>query len=286
MAMPMKRTKIVLGSLMLITIIVFTYQGSFPADLETDQLVVIRDSGTTLTKPEVLTKENMTEIEHIFMQRRSSLTKWCSKKRNVDFINYKYSKLILQGYDWMHIPEYKLFYCSIPKAGSTTMKDILMKSIGVERNTAELHDQAADVLSMDELRGRASPLNIPLARARRNPFYPEKQPSHSLIIVRNPWKRLVSSYQNKIIQNGHPLINYCREYPPAKANYKQSSFNTTFSEFVNCVLSNYLLDLPFFDDHLFPMNKLCGICLIQYDMIGKNSIKVTAIYRYICFTKF
>ena len=271
MGSAVKVVKILLFSLLAVPLLVFMYHGRQTAELDSNQLVVIQDSGTTLTKPnKVLFTGKNAKTEQLFMKRRSSLQKWCSTKNNVEFIDYQKSKSILHGYDWMYIPIHNLFYCSIPKAGSTTMKNILMKVMGVERNGEELHDQAADVLSMDAVVNKPSPLNIPLAKAKRNPFYPEKQPTHSLIIVRDPWQRLVSSYQNKIKEKGHALQYYCKEYPPAKSRGRRPSFDISFPEFVNCVLSNYQLGLPFFDDHLFPMNKLCGICLINYDMIGKN----------------
>lgn len=220
------------------------------------------------TAADHIQRHNSTEILQLFRRRRLNIKRWCSKKTNVDFIDYKHSKDILHGYEWMSIPEYKLFFCSIPKAGSSTMKDILMKSIGIVRNDKELHDQAADSISMDADRGR-SPLNVPLARASRNPFYPKNHARHSLIIIRDPWKRLVSAYQNKIVEEGRDLKYFCKKYALANVHFSSRVAQTTFSEFVNCVLSNYQQQLPFFNDHFFPMNKLCAICLIDYDIIGE-----------------
>lgn len=212
------------------------------------------------------------EVSNIFSRRVNQLNTWCSKRTQVDYTDYENAKLILHGYEWMYIPEFRLFYCSVAKIGSTTMKLTLMDAVGVVRNEQrQSHDQAADTISIAYQNPKTSAKNVPLV-THKNPFIkPEELAKHSLMIVRNPYERLVSAYMDKMVKRADDMEAYCKTYEPARTTYINSKVaNITFSIFIDCVLSNR--PLPFYNDHIYPMSRACGLCLIKYDMIGESCI--------------
>ena len=223
-------------------------------------------------------------VEVVLHRRRLKLDNWCSNLKSVPFIDYQKARDTLVEYNWMFSSEHNLFYCSIPKVASTTMKKSLLQSKGirVKNNTAGIHEKALPALSVSKWNKNTSALRVPLAKSRRNPFSPSKQSKHSLIIVRNPYERLVSAYRDKIVNKGGDaeyLRQFCESYEPASEesinkykrsnNNSKSSWQVDFREFIDCVLSNDIYKTPFFNDHIFPMNLLCSTCLIHYDFIGK-----------------
>ena len=231
-------------------------------------------------------------VEVVLHRRRLKLDNWCSNLKTVPFIDYQKAREILVDYNWMFSSEHNLFYCSIPKVASTTMKKTLMESkgIGVSSDTDTIHEEAIGALSLSIWNTKTSVFRVPLAKSRRNPFSPSKQSKHSLIIVRNPYERLVSAYRDKIVNKGGDaeyLRQFCESYEPASEesinkykssnNNSKSSWQVDFRKFIDCVLSNDIYKTPFFNDHIFPMNLLCSTCLIRYDYIGKC---VNTLYEY------
>lgn len=216
------------------------------------------------------------ETAKLIQDRVMRLEEWCSGKTEVKFIDFRSARDNLVSYDWMYVPEYRLFYCSIPKVASTTLKKRLMEVIGVTvaNDTTEIHQQAVKYLSLNDWNNKTSMSDVPLARSRRNPFAPPVSRNRSLIVVRNPYERLVSAFQDKIVNAGGEwthLRQYCYNYEPAMATTSTNNqvFAVTFSEFVNCVLSNHHSKQPFYNDHVCPMSKICATCLIRYDLISK-----------------
>ncbi|XP_067950027.1 carbohydrate sulfotransferase 11-like [Watersipora subatra] len=246
------------------------------------RIVCYRIQISTPYQVEVTDTELVRNMEVTLKNRHQDVTNWCNHTGAAKFIDYESARKNLVGYDWMYTPLYDLFYCSAPKVASTTMKKSLMEALGITvvADTTEIHQQALYVLSLSDWNGRSSMANIPLARSRRNPFATEQPAQHSLIIVRNPYSRLISAYQDKIVNNAKDLTHlrrFCNDYiswDQIQKHLRVQKKNkkvplVTFSEYIDCVLSNHLLKTPFYNDHIVPMSKLCSVCLIRYDIIVK-----------------
>ncbi|RXG69990.1 Carbohydrate sulfotransferase 11 [Armadillidium vulgare] len=128
-------------------------------------------------------------------------------------------------------------------------------------------------------------------RTMSSEIFEEYAPSlKSFLVVRHPFERLVSAFENKLIniQNNHDKEWFYKKYiKKIITNYRQKSNNSpqdtdtksvrevrketeyeepTFEEFIN-----YLLDINVqnFDDHWKPISIICHICSFNYDYVLK-----------------
>ena len=179
------------------------------------------------------------------------------------------------------LEKYKIVYCPIHKAGSTTFTHILLMLIG----------------KADPRRGfkggvyHAGRDYIPKIKqftpARREEILRDY---FKVMIVRDPLERLLSAYKDKMLDISHrdvwiqrllkdvygkpipksrlPQVirNSYRKPPPKKGE----SWSITFLQFLEYIL---LLkpNIKAFDSHWRPYNVLCTPCDVNYDFIGETN---------------
>lgn len=167
--------------------------------------------------------------------------------------------------------EHKLLYCYVPKVACTNWKRVLMILAGKWNGT--------DVLSIP-----ASLAHTPgMFRNLSTVSQPERdymlENYHKMIIVRNPFERLLSAYRNKLegetrsakyFQNrvGRRIIKAYREHPSNES--LEHGHDVTFKEFALFLTnrSEELADVVN-NEHWQPITNLCHPCLIKYSLIGK-----------------
>ncbi|XP_053380881.1 uncharacterized protein LOC128545841 [Mercenaria mercenaria] len=145
-----------------------------------------------------------------------------------------------------------LYYCSIPKCGSTFMDHFL--SVVFRCNGL------CDHISISTLR-----TNMETPRLMSN--------AYSFMFVREPYARLFSAYENKLfLPNQHWTIigaDVIRtERPYASLVSKMLGHDVTFIELVKYVLNLYERGVRL-NDHLAPMHMHCDSCEFKFNFIGK-----------------
>ncbi|KAI8512796.1 hypothetical protein Bbelb_094350 [Branchiostoma belcheri] len=166
---------------------------------------------------------------------------------------------------------YRLVYCDVAKAGSTTMKQILAK---VDPNydyirKNGLHDQGA-FKDLSQFPSGSPGLTHRLTNYTK------------FMIVREPLERLLSAYQDKFMY-GRGVREYENNYGKhflevrtpndadrwqkmaTRASPSKVRLNVTFAEFVRGVLTG---EGRYFNIHWQPQHLICHPCQIHYDYIG------------------
>lgn len=137
-----------------------------------------------------------------------------------------------------------LTYCAVAKCATTTFKGFLAKVTG-NPCYADTYNPAC---------------SRNLTRPRSFGHFERR----SLLIVRNPWSRLVSSYWNKFVVERHPLAAPCYERHRKPLHDRLA---ITFAEYVDCVLNDYRQKVPL-NVHFAPMHWHCSPCLANYTYIA------------------
>ena len=150
--------------------------------------------------------------------------------------------------------------CLILKAGSTTMKHLML----LTRGRTKASD--ADTLSV-RLTYHFHRENI-TSSVQHKPF-------NTFMFVRNPISRLISSYKAKFMKKsiGRDMEKIGNEITKTfRPNSTQTSFKSgrpTFQEFVKYVLSWPKEKLHTMNVHWKPQYLRCNPCQIKFDFIGK-----------------
>ena len=174
---------------------------------------------------------------------------WKSKFGNIPWTSGK------GNYPDFYVDEkHKLLYCGVPKAASTTMKTLFIKSGDNPQNSSDVHSK--QVLQ-----------NAGIKMFHLYPDHQQKEMIRSytkLIIVRNPLARLTSAYQ-MFTKAGEYLYKIQRY--KALLHPKNSSARLTLSDFVTISLED-VTDRN--NEHWLPYSLTCNPCQIQYDFILKQ----------------
>lgn len=162
--------------------------------------------------------------------------------------------------------EHGLLYCYIPKVASTNWKKILMMLTkktdvtDVSRIDSDSAHKNNRMLTLEKYSG--AEIDFRLKNYMKFTF------------VRHPFERLVSAYNNKLVEdNSFYHMNYgrriIRKYRknPSKQSLK-SGDGVLFAEFVQFVIDEWRTG-QLMDVHWRPMVDLCTPCHIHYDVIGK-----------------
>ncbi|XP_045208894.2 uncharacterized protein LOC123560790 [Mercenaria mercenaria] len=145
-----------------------------------------------------------------------------------------------------------LYYCNIPKCGSTFMDLFLLKIFQCNGLCDEIF------ITSNELRNKTLHMI---------------GSSYSFMFVRDPYARLFSAYENKLfLPNEHwaiigkDVIEKVR--PHASFVSKELGHDVTFLDLVKYVLKLYERGIRL-NNHFVPMHMHCGPCEIRYNFIGK-----------------
>uniref|UniRef100_H2Z449 Carbohydrate sulfotransferase n=1 Tax=Ciona savignyi TaxID=51511 RepID=H2Z449_CIOSA len=130
----------------------------------------------------------MIRMEKRMAQRRLRVKKKCEELGIWQNITNYNLENIPNPKPWMFLSEqYKLMYCEIPKSGCTNWKKVLMVLNGIVNSTDGIKQGQAHTQSLKMLR------SVP--RSERDKLY---QSGTKLMVVRQPFERLVSAYQDKV----------------------------------------------------------------------------------------
>ncbi|XP_059058116.1 carbohydrate sulfotransferase 11 [Achroia grisella] len=186
----------------------------------------------------------------------------------------KYDLDELPGNQLEHIlidDNHKLLYCYVPKVACTNWKRILM-ILGDKWNSTDVLSIPASVPHTPGMFRNMSTVSKP----ERDYMLENYQ---KMIIVRNPFERLLSAYRNKLegvtqsaryfqTRVGRRIIKEFRENPSNES--LELGHDVTFKEFALFLTnsSEELADVVN-NEHWQPITNLCHPCLIKYTLVGK-----------------
>ncbi|XP_049544296.1 carbohydrate sulfotransferase 11-like [Anopheles darlingi] len=160
----------------------------------------------------------------------------------------------------MHIKNESLLFCLVFKSGTTSLFYNINRWAGYSSD--EILDQKTD--------------NLMLARRK----YPWENPkvlqntmknTYSFIVVRHPFLRLISAYEERLLEQVHPYYKNLSHQIYKKYHNDGIEFGIpSFQDFVQYIIDHYKqhpqqkLDL-----HVTQINELCSPCRARYDAILK-----------------
>ncbi|XP_013201224.2 carbohydrate sulfotransferase 11 [Amyelois transitella] len=166
---------------------------------------------------------------------------------------------------------HKLLYCYVPKVACTNWKRVLMILGGKWNDT--------DILSIPPSLPHSQGMfkNLSMVSPEERNFLLENY--HKMIIVRNPFERLLSAYRNKLEGEtltakyfqervGRRIIKAYRENPTNES--LELGNDVTFKEFALFLTSKLeeMADVAS-NEHWQPITDLCHPCLVKYTLVGK-----------------
>ncbi|KAK7092238.1 carbohydrate sulfotransferase 11-like [Littorina saxatilis] len=210
----------------------------------------------------------LTAVQQEIEDRVSTMTQWCARlhPRSRDVASIPAERLSMIMVD----REHRLLFCQIPGVAQNDWRRIFIYLSGKVDVTQHLKISAYDAHS------KYAPLLKKLSD-----FKPEErkkivEESMKVVFVRDPFERLVSTYQNKFQARyskyfhesfGRKIIQRYRKNATAKS--KKEGNDVTFNEFVRFVLdSEHETDGPL-NEHWERYYKQCHPCVLHYDFVGK-----------------
>ncbi|XP_063969513.1 carbohydrate sulfotransferase 11-like [Lytechinus pictus] len=164
------------------------------------------------------------------------------------------------------IPKFKILYCAIPKAGCTNWKQMILNISGYGDILEDMKESSGAYSVHDLMNHAYKPISkLDPDRARET-----LKTYKSFMFVRNPYSRLLSAYQDKILQDEHSkwrdemLEWIISNDPKVAADVFLGKRNFTFEEFLTFYLSP-IDNNPHWKEYY----RLCFPCLVNYDFIGK-----------------
>ncbi|XP_022820826.1 carbohydrate sulfotransferase 11 [Spodoptera litura] len=167
--------------------------------------------------------------------------------------------------------EHKLLYCYVPKVACTNWKRIFMMLSGKWNGT--------DVLSITASIAHTPGLFRDLSNVSKAERDYMLENYNKMIIVRNPFERLLSAFRNKLEGDtlsaryfqdriGRRIIKAYRENPSNES--LEYGRDVTFKEFALFLTnrSEEMADVVN-NEHWQPITNLCHPCLIKYTLVGK-----------------
>ena len=155
----------------------------------------------------------------------------------------------------MHYEDkYKVIFCSVPKAGCTTMKTMFALLQG---------HFTLNQLQNENMVTHANHLRKVYSLSDSSQFHQRQIKNYfKYIVVRNPLERIVSAYHEKIARKRVPQHYQILQKKILQQYGNNSSQFPSFSEFID-----YLLHSKPSDPHFMPTTKLCDPCQIKYDFM-------------------
>ncbi|XP_039270224.1 carbohydrate sulfotransferase 10-like [Styela clava] len=210
------------------------------------------------------------KVEARLEARRKNMLKSCVHyKRNlsipmdVAFVNHPSLKASLFFSD-----KYKLLLCEIPKCASTNQAKFLTMAEGLltKEESVKLPSIRATTIAHRKLS----------ARQAKNIFQISKRMKTytSLVIVREPFSRLLSAFRNKLENNsrsdgysrlGNRIHRSYSVENNTQTNETSYDTNVTFAEFAKYLTNP--IHLPISDPHWKFYEGLCAPCALKYNFI-------------------
>jgi len=165
----------------------------------------------------------------------------------------------LEKINFMFEPKHKILYCPIAKVGSTSWKTMFLQLLPAALR-AEVTKDNLWWFVPQQFRVPATVTNIgQLAHT-----------SVSFSLVRHPWERLASAYQDKFL-HGNDAEQVRKGKPVYRALLKH---NISFPAFAQLVLSTAAQNCAnltncTIDEHWRPYISQCGYCDVDYSVVGR-----------------
>ncbi|XP_025082536.1 carbohydrate sulfotransferase 11-like isoform X2 [Pomacea canaliculata] len=211
-------------------------------------------------------KQSPTQKE--IADRVDTMRQWCRRLRPhyVDPSVMPAERLSMIMVDRKH----RLAFCQIPGVAQNDWRRIFIFLTGKVNASNHLQISAYDAHSKyGHLIQRLS--DFPPAERKKI-----LHESTKLVFVRDPFERLLFTYQNKFLAKyskyfhetfGRRIIQRYRKNATAQA--LKSGSDVTFNEFVRFVVDNEREATGLLNEHWERYYKLCQPCAIQYDVVGK-----------------
>jgi len=173
----------------------------------------------------------------------------------------------------LYSEQYKLAYCTVPKAGSTNMKKLLWVLNGKVKSM----DEIEKVVSRNEFHRLTSELYQRSPKLMGNVSSSSSSSEDDvarLIIVRHPFERLLSSYHNKLTPDSKGVIQYAnlshtiREMFGTPLRKKEVGQHASFEEFIDFVTDPHTRGMGHGPDHWLRYDELCSPCSVSYNVIA------------------
>ncbi|CAG9784084.1 unnamed protein product [Diatraea saccharalis] len=216
-----------------------------------------------------LTTEHSLELtQSLNLARQERIQEVCNR------LNLKYSLEDIPDNQLEHIlidESHRFLYCYVPKVACTNWKRILMILTGKWNDTDVLSIPAHLAHSPGMFRNLSS-----VPKDQRSYMLDNFQ---KMLIVRNPFERLLSAYRNKL-EGDTPSAKYFQDrvgrriIKAFRANPSNESLelghDVSFREFALFLTSraDELADVVT-NEHWQPITSLCHPCLIKYTLVGK-----------------
>ncbi|KAK8386461.1 hypothetical protein O3P69_010831 [Scylla paramamosain] len=158
---------------------------------------------------------------------------------------------------------HKALYCFVPKVSCTAWKSIWMILTGMTtiKNPLDIKKFVPHLLH-NKMMLVKQPYNVSVLQNKLNTYT-------KLLIVRDPYERLLSAYRNKLEHGKNhtfwgQYVNKIIKYN--KKHGMGANTEVTFTAFVNYVNG---FSKPHLNEHWRPYHQLCFPCAIKYDVIAK-----------------
>ncbi|XP_071178637.1 carbohydrate sulfotransferase 11-like isoform X1 [Mytilus edulis] len=207
---------------------------------------------------------NLTEIRQF---RYKSLLSSCEQLKSKGLVQNSITKKSLS-----HIivdDRYKVLFCYIPKVACTNLKRVFLLLTGKMNATDPMALKAADVhLTYDKYLTYLDSYTEEEVQFKLQNY-------KKIIMVREPFERLLSAYRNKFTEKspyfhkrfGRKIIRRYRNNP--KQEDIELGKNAKFDEFVRYITDPVTIETEGLNEHWDLYSSLCQPCLINYDFVGK-----------------
>ena len=166
----------------------------------------------------------------------------------------------------LYIKKHKILYVATPKAACTSLKLFFANTLGLKiEKHISLH-ASPELAIHDFLIYKNFSLFFILYKSFLN--LNKQRDIKTFCIVRNPYTRIFSAWQNKILEGDQ---NYISKYSFLDKNLKINSKKTIQNAFEDFLiyLDKNIVNIENFDNHWRPQSIFLDIKNVRYDFIGK-----------------
>ncbi|KAL8561883.1 hypothetical protein ACOMHN_046673 [Nucella lapillus] len=213
--------------------------------------------------------KDLSPVQKVVADRVSTMRQWCqrlhsSHRAGVNSLPPERLSMILVD------PVHHLLFCQIPGVAQNDWRRILIYLSGKVNVTSHLKISAYDAHS------RYGKLLKKITDFRPDERKRLVESSLKVVFVRDPFERLVSTYQNKFQARyskyfheafGSKIVQRYRKNATAEA--KKTGSDVKFPEFVRFVLDAEHETEGVLNEHWERFYKQCHPCVLNYDFVGK-----------------